>query len=59
LRKRFDEVAALLLQIDVQAVWEAGTSAERRVLVGEKLIEAIVVFQDHLEVQSDPRDVAR
>jgi urease gamma subunit len=34
LSQRFDEVAELLRQIDVEAVWAAGTEAERRVLVG-------------------------
>jgi len=50
LSERFEEVASLLRQIDIQAVWEAGTAAERRVLV-EELIEAVVVFPDHLEVR--------
>jgi hypothetical protein len=50
LAERFEEVAELLRQIDVEAVWAAGTSAERRVLV-EELIEAVVVFPDHLEVR--------
>jgi len=30
--------------------WEAGTPAERRLLV-EEYIEAVMVFPDHLEVQ--------
>jgi hypothetical protein len=33
LAERFSDVAALLHQIDVEAVWKAGTAAERRVLV--------------------------
>ncbi len=50
LAARFSEVAQLLTQIDVETVWEAGTPGERRILV-EELIEAVVVFPDHLEVQ--------
>ena len=50
LATRFDEVADLLRQIDVEAVWAAGTPAERRVLV-EELIEVVMVFPDHLEVR--------
>jgi len=50
LAERFAEVQELLAQIDVEAVWEAGTAAERRVLV-EELIEGVVVFPDHLEVR--------
>ena len=48
---RFSEVEVLLAQIDVEAAWEAATSAERRILV-EELIEAVTVFPDHLEVQA-------
>ena len=50
LAERFEEVAELLRQIDVEAVWAVGTVAERRVLV-EELIEAVTVFPDHLEVR--------
>lgn len=50
LASRFDEVAELLRQIDVEDLWAAGTPAERRVLV-EELIEAVMVFPDHLEVR--------
>ncbi len=49
LAARFSEVEQLLAQIDVKAVWEAGTPAERRILV-EELIDAVTVFPDHLEV---------
>ena len=49
LAERFSEVEQLLAQIDVEAVWEAGTPVERRILV-EELIDAVVVFADHLEV---------
>ena len=51
LAERFSDVAALLREIDVEAVWKAGTAAERRVLV-EELVEAVIVFPDHLEVQA-------
>ena len=47
---RYSEVQELLAQIDIEVAWQAGTPAERRVLV-EELIDAVVVFPDHLEVQ--------
>ena len=50
LAERFEEVAAILGTLDVDAVWEEGTAAERRVLV-EELIDAVVIFPDHLQVQ--------
>ena len=50
LSQRFEEVARVLSQVDLSVVWRAGTQAERRVLV-EELVEAVVVFPDHLEVR--------
>jgi len=50
LATRYSEVEELLARIDIEAAWEAATPAERRVLI-EELVEAVVVFPDHLEVQ--------
>lgn len=50
LAERFEEVAAILGTLDLDAVWEEGTAAERRVLV-EELIDAVVIFPDHLQVR--------
>jgi site-specific DNA recombinase len=47
--KRFEEVARLLAEMDVEAIWAEATDEERRVLV-EELVEAIAIFPDHLEV---------
>lgn len=49
LETRFEEVAALLQSLDVEAVWNVAEDHERRVLV-EELIEWVTVFPDHLEV---------
>jgi hypothetical protein len=49
LAARFEEVAALLRDLDVERVWEAAEDQERRVLVVE-LLEWVTVFPDHLEV---------
>ena len=46
---KFEEVAALLADIDIDAVWNAATIDERRVLVHE-LVEEVALFPDHLEV---------
>ena len=49
LEARFDQVAALLQELDIEAVWGAAEEQERRVLV-EELVESVGVFPDHLEV---------
>ena len=46
---RFEQVAALLRDLDIEAVWGAAQDEERRILV-EELVESISVFPDHLEV---------
>ncbi len=46
---RFDQLAAFLRDIDIEAVWTAAEEHERRVLV-EELVEAVGVYPDHLEV---------
>jgi hypothetical protein len=39
----------LLADIDIETVWNAATTEERRVLVHE-LVEEVALFPDHLEV---------
>ena len=46
---RFDEVAAVLADLDLDAVWQEATAKERRVLV-EELVDEVAMFEDHLEV---------
>ena len=43
------EIAAYLAEIDVDAIWDAATEDERRVLIDE-LLEGVEVHEDHLEV---------
>lgn len=50
LELRFEEVARLLADLDMDAVWAEADDRERRVLV-ENLVEWIKVFPDHLEVK--------
>jgi Resolvase, N terminal domain len=50
LSDRFEEVANLLANIDIDTVWEAATTPEKRVLV-EDLIDAVVIHADRLVVQ--------
>ncbi len=47
-RQRFDQVAAVLADLDVDRTWEAATPAERRVLL-EELLESVTVLPDHLD----------
>lgn len=49
LEERFEEVARILSDLDVAAVWAAAEDRERRVLV-EELVQWVTVFPDHLEV---------
>jgi len=49
LAARFEEVAQVLRDLDLDRVWEEATDAERRVLIDE-LIDAVVVHPDHLVV---------
>lgn len=49
LEMRFEQVAAILRDLDVEAVWKAAEDHERRVLI-EELVEWVSVFPDHLEV---------
>lgn len=49
LERRFDEIATVLKNLDIDAVWECAEESERRVLV-EELVEWVTIFPDHLEV---------
>jgi DNA invertase Pin-like site-specific DNA recombinase len=50
LEVRFEEVARILSDLDMDAVWTEADNRERRIFV-ENLVEAIKVFPDHLEVK--------
>ena len=50
LSDRFEEVAALLGALDIDAVWDAATTAEGRVLV-EDLVDAVLIHPDRLVVE--------
>lgn len=50
LELRFEQVANVLRELDIDAFWGAADDEERRVLVQE-LIEWVKVFPDHLEVK--------
>ena len=47
---RFEQVASILSELDIEAVWKAAEVQERRVLI-EELVEWVTVFPDHLEVK--------
>ena len=46
---RFEQVAALLRDLDLEQLWAAASEQERRALV-EEMLEGVDVFPDHLEV---------
>jgi site-specific DNA recombinase len=46
---KFEEVAWLLREIDVDRVWAEASDIERRVMV-EEWLESVAIFPDHLEV---------
>ena len=46
---QFEAVAAVLAELDVEAVWLEATQDERRVLVQEP-VDEVALFPDHLEV---------
>ncbi len=50
LEDKFERVAKILQELDIERVWAAATDKERRVLV-EELLEVVTVFPDHLEVK--------
>jgi hypothetical protein len=49
LEVRCEQVAAVLRDLDIEAVWSPAEEQDRRVLV-EELVEWVSVFPDHLEV---------
>jgi hypothetical protein len=49
LAERFEAVARILRELDVDRLWAEATEAERRVLV-EELVEGVAIFPDHLTV---------
>jgi site-specific DNA recombinase len=49
LADRFDQVATLLQELNIDSIWHAATEQEQRTLLDE-LIESVVVLPDHLEV---------
>ena len=48
--ERFDQVSELLTSLDLEAIWEHATEAERRTLV-EDLVDSVHIYPDHLTVQ--------
>jgi hypothetical protein len=46
---KFEEVARILREMDVDRLWAEATDLERRVLV-EELLESVAMYPDHLEV---------
>ena len=49
IQARFEEVARVLAELDIETMWSEATTAERRILV-EELLEEVALFPDHLEV---------
>ena len=47
--RRFEEVARVLENLDIDRAWAAATESERRILI-EELVENVTVLPDHLEV---------
>ena len=47
---RFDQLAALLADLDLERLWEAATATEQRTLV-EDLVDAVRIYPDRLSVQ--------
>jgi hypothetical protein len=47
--RRFEEVASVLENLDIDRAWAAATESERRILI-EELVENVTVHPNHLEV---------
>jgi len=47
--ERFDAVVAVLQELDIDRLWEATTTQQRRVLIDEP-DEGVSIFPDHREV---------
>jgi hypothetical protein len=50
LELRFEEVARILTDLDIDTVWKSADDQERRILI-EELLEWLTVFPNHLEVK--------
>jgi site-specific DNA recombinase len=50
LARRFEDVATILRETDIGALWDVATHSERRTLV-ENLIGAVEIHPDHLKVE--------
>ncbi len=48
-RQRFEEVARVLADLEIDRSWAAATDLERRILI-EEMVESVTVLPDHLEV---------
>ncbi len=48
--RRFDDIATVLANLDIERTWEAATELERRVLIDE-FVEEVSVLPDHLDVK--------
>ncbi len=46
---KFEEVARILREMDVDRLWAEATDQERRILV-EELLESVAMYPDHLEI---------
>jgi hypothetical protein len=46
---KFEDVARILREMDIDRLWAEATDLERRVLV-EELLESVAMFPDHLEI---------
>jgi hypothetical protein len=49
LSARFEEVVAVLTDLDMDAIWQEATDEEKRVLV-ERFVDEVAMYPDHLEV---------
>ena len=47
---QFEQMAALLTNMDIEELWEAATDAERRTLV-EDLVDSVCIYPDRITVQ--------
>ena len=47
--ERYEEVARLLQDLDIERLWQAATETEKRALIDE-LVDRVAVHPDHLEV---------
>src|SRR6266511_180558 len=46
---KFEQIACVLRELDVDRLWGEATDQERRILV-EELLESVAMYPDHLEV---------